>query len=341
MTEPVAVSLGARPLHPRRGPHNPATATPPRRRGSVRRTTTHDSFRPEGVLGPVTLVARGRDLRTDDRDATVLDAATVVVNIDFVGGRLVTAIRAEPPADGLEALVGVRASSGFRGAVDAALPRERATGSVRYQLLDDIPTAVLVSGMALHDAGVRPAPGAAPVAPTQQHADLCAGWATDATILTEIARTGEVPRVTGPAAPQLERVDDPLAWHELAELTAHATRRRRRIDLWRDGAHVAIDAFFRDSHVNGDGEEMVVHEYGVAATLEPETRRFLSCTATVGALPWMECPGAVASATRLAGAPADGLRAWVRDTFTGPSTCTHLNDTLRALEDVPALLARL
>jgi hypothetical protein len=31
----------------------------------------------------------------------------------------------------------------------------------------------------------------------------------------------------------------------------------------------------------------------------------------------------------------------VRDTFTGPTTCTHLNDTLRSLEDVGALLEHL
>jgi hypothetical protein len=37
----------------------------------------------------------------------------------------------------------------------------------------------------------------------------------------------------------------------------------------------------------------------------------------------------------------DGLRREVRKTFVGPSTCTHLNDTLRSFEDVGALLARL
>ena len=55
----------------------------------------------------------------------------------------------------------------------------------------------------------------------------------------------------------------------------------------------------------------------------------------------MECPGAAASATRLRGAPAAGLRAWVRETFVGPPTCTHLNDTLRSLEGVPDLVVAL
>jgi hypothetical protein len=43
----------------------------------------------------------------------------------------------------------------------------------------------------------------------------------------------------------------------------------------------------------------------------------------------------------LAGQPLAGLRAHVRQTLTGTSTCMRLNDTLRALEDVPALLSLL
>ena len=66
---------------------------------------------------------------------------------------------------------------------------------------------------------------------------------------------------------------------------------------------------------------------------------FLSCDANVGVLPWVECPSAAASATRLAGTPAADLRERIRDTFVGTSTCTHLNDTLRALAALPPTLA--
>jgi hypothetical protein len=55
-------------------------------------------------------------------------------------------------------------------------------------------------------------------------------------------------------------------------------------------------------------------------------------------LPWFECPQAAASAARLTGRPLAGLRPAVRAEFLGPTTCTHLNDTLRALEDVAALI---
>ena len=36
-------------------------------------------------------------------------------------------------------------------------------------------------------------------------------------------------------------------------------------------------------------------------------------------LPWMECPGALASAGRLAGIPLSGLRSQVRREWTGAS----------------------
>ena len=59
------------------------------------------------------------------------------------------------------------------------------------------------------------------------------------------------------------------------------------------------------------------------------------------ALPWTECPQALGSAARLVGAPASDLRAVVRRDFVGTSTCTHLNDTLRSLADLPALATAL
>jgi hypothetical protein len=151
-------------------------------------------------------------------------------------------------------------------------------------------------------------------------------------------QTGSPPVVTGPEAPSLTRPDDPLAWHDFSSLSAHGMRRWRRLDVWPEADSIAIECFFRDSHQDPEGLETVVHEYTVRAGLDPSTKRFTHCHADIGALPWEECPGAAASAGRLVGAPAAGLRQWVRETFVGPPTCTHLNDTLRALEDVPVLV---
>ncbi|TVT17443.1 hypothetical protein FNH06_31455 [Amycolatopsis acidiphila] len=74
--------------------------------------------------------------------------------------------------------------------------------------------------------------------------------------------------------------------------------RRSRRIDVRPGPVSTVDVLYRDSYVRPDGLETVIHEYTVAMEIE------------------------------------NGAR----ETFTGTSTCTHLNDTLRALEDVPILL---
>jgi hypothetical protein len=101
---------------------------------------------------------------------------------------------------------------------------------------------------------------------------------------------------------------------------------------------VQVECFFRDSVADIDGVETVVHEYTVRGTVDPATSRFLSCDADAGPLPYPECPSAVNSAHRLEGLTVRELRRTVRSDFVGPSTCTHLNDTLRSMADIPGLI---
>ena len=51
-------------------------------------------------------------------------------------------------------------------------------------------------------------------------------------------------------------------------------RRARRIDVWRDDV-VHVDVFFRDSLMGRGGIETVVHEYTLAATVDPATMTVL------------------------------------------------------------------
>jgi hypothetical protein len=119
-------------------------------------------------------------------------------------------------------------------------------------------------------------------------------------------------------------------------------RRARRHDLRRDGDGVLrIDAFFRDSHMAPDRVETVVHEYTLEAAVDEERGVVLECRATPRVLSWLECPDAAASAGRLAGMQLRVLRPRVRAELIGPTPCTHLNDTLRELEDVLVLTALL
>jgi hypothetical protein len=342
-------------LDPLHGTHDPVDATPDRAPGSVRRTTTIEMLRPDGVRRDLHLHGRGRDLLTAaDGTTTVLDAAAIDVVVDYLDAVSVTALATTPEVPGLEQVLGRAAATGFRAAVDAAIDVEAFRGRPVYQLLDDIPVATLVSGYAVVSAGVLPegetddprpwrrADGMAEL----QVADLCAGFQSGGTIMRareDGTRLGGG-AVTGPLAPSVERPDDPWAWHEFGPLVPDGMRRRRRIDVRRspdDPALVEVDAFFRDSHLGEDGYETIVHEYVIDAAVDTRSLTFVRATATPRVLPWYECPQAAASAGRLVGRPLVGLRPSVRAEFLGPTTCTHLNDTLRALEDVGALIRSL
>lgn len=318
------------------GPHDPVLATPDRARCSVRRTSTIDTRYPEGIAGPVRRVdGRARDIWTDaDGKAHLVAQARLDVELDS-GTRAVRSIASDPPDDALQELLGAPAAGGFRARVDRHLPHLTETGGLLYLLLDDLPGASLVAGYAMLHAGV--VSHSRDDRFLQAQADLCAGWAADGFLLNHVRDHGSPPRGGGPPAPALEREDDPDAWHDTDPLPPHGMRRRRRLDVSRSGELLAVDVHFRDTHVDAEGRESIVHEYAVAATVDPATWLVVESAAEPRVLPWRECPGAAASATRVAGRPVTELRPWVRATFTGTSTCTHLNDTLRGLADVPAL----
>jgi hypothetical protein len=295
------------------------------------------------VKGDIRLVATGRDLRTAPSGQTeVIDAARVELLVAYGQGRRVVTIESDPARPELAALAGGGTAGGFRAAIDSALPGERERGSLVYQLLDDVPTAVLVNGYAVSIAlspaerrEVRRGAG------SKVNPDLCAGWRVGGTMMREIEESGLPPVFRGPPAGQLGPADDPMAWHRIAPLPPTSMRRARCIDVWRDGGTFAVDAFFRDSHVDGEGVEEIVHEYSVRGAVDSMTLRFSDIGAEIGALPYGDCHAAASSAERLVGVPVAELRDRVRRDFTGPATCTHLNDTLRALEDLPALIAAL
>jgi hypothetical protein len=316
----------------------------------VRRTATVDILRPNGVDAELVLVGRGRDLLTDvDGTTRVLDTAEVEATIDYVEAQRVTAISSTPVISGLDQLVGRSASTGFRAAIDVAVAGHDVIGRVVYQLLDDLPVATLISGYAPQHARAQAGTWAdeqrrTPLQKTApeglamlQQADLCAGWKAGGTIMQGFAENNP-PVVTGPDAPSLDDGDDPLAWHELpGPLPVQGMRRRRRIDVAAtDDGTWAVDAHFRDSYRDEEGET-VVHEYTVVGHVDPDSLVVLDAEATPRVLPWFECPEAAASAGRLAGRTLDSLRAGVRAEFLGATTCTHLNDMLRALADVGVL----
>jgi hypothetical protein len=319
------------PLHPLHGIHEPTAGSPHRPPGSVRRTTSMDMVRRDG-LDPLLLTGAARDIRTEsDGRTTELARATLTATVRMTT-RTIGSIDTDPAFDGLTELVGAPALGGFRAAVDAAAPTLRRDRAPVYTLLDDVPVTTLISGHALGASGAVGAMQSGYRPP----ADGCAGFVSGGLLLSSFAE-GDPVIATGPVAPDLLGTD-PDAWHPMATLPPHAMRRRRRVDVRRTDDLVAVDAMFRDTYVRGDGVETIVHEYTLTATVDPRDGRIVEAAATPRVLPWQECPGAVASAARIAGMTLSELHSRVRRELTGTSTCTHLNDLLRSVGDVTALL---
>lgn len=340
----MAMSTGGlRYLDPRHGTHEPTVGTPPRRPGSIRRTTSVDAQRPRGVATGLRLAGIGRDLLTGlDGQGQVVSSASSTVTVAYTAGPVVTSVTTSPEVPGVQALVGRVASTGFRAVIDESVEAKR--GSLLYLLLDETPASTLVSGYAVGHAASRGQLEAEelsrlrPPGPPLQVPDLCAGFQVGGVIQQNLESKGRAPLVTGPDATPLVDGSDPLSWHQMPTLRPDEMRRVRRHDLWRDVQGILhADVFFRDSHMAADGLETIIHEYTVVATVSQDASAILTCEATPRVLPWLECPQAAASARRLAGMQVFGLRPRVRAELVGPTTCTHLNDALRELEDAVIL----
>jgi hypothetical protein len=315
------------------GIHHPSISTPPRSPNSIRRTATTTASRPFGLDGPLVLLGVCRDISTDATGTGhVLGQARYEARLDFHGARVVESLSTEPTVD-VSTLIGMSAASGFRAMLEEALPAERSARSRLYLLLDDIPVVTLVSGYALSWASAQ-TPRKAEL--LLGNIDICSGWRDGGTIIEAIRTSEGVPVVTGPLAPPLTSTDE-IAWHSLPALPPHGMRRHRRLDLVPADGRLAIDAFFRDTHMSPQGHETVIHEYTVAGFAVGDELELVELDARPRVLPWLECPLAAESAVRLNGRRAGELRHLVRREFTGISTCTHLNDTLRSLEDIVAL----
>jgi len=330
-----------RPLWP--GTIGPVGSSPDRVPGSVRRTSSVDILWPDGAAGPLHLIGLGRDLitRRSVGDTEVADVGHLDVTVTMPS-RAIAKATLDPDEHGLVSwLTGHGGHFRTRRQLDRDHPDFVAAGSVAALLIDEIPAATLISGSSMVRGGFVRREGRESGVAT----GVCAGWIEGGSMHVALASLpffGE-----GPPAPLLTRTEDPLAWHEEPALALNAMRRRRRIDVRRgatDDAQVDVDVFFRDSiveDVDGHDVETVIHEYGIDARVDRATRRIVSIAAIAHVLPGPECPSAVASAQRLVGMSADDVRAHVRDEFRGTTTCTHLNDALRSIGDLGALLSLL
>ncbi len=307
-----------------------------RRPSSVRRTTTIDMTWPRGPAGPLHMAGLGRDLATSgDRTTDVLDHAVLDAALDT--SRVLTSVMIAPHVVDLTALAGHPVGSGYRRRLATAVPAERGAGTLVHLLLDDLVGASIVSDFALRSWHLY---DETPNSRTPRRmVGLCTGFTEGSTALhPDGTSTGR--HMTLAVAPLTDDVD-PVGWHAIPAVDGVTMRRARRLDVWTADGKVVVDAMFQDSSSDPAGERRAVHEYRIALTADIGSGRITTLDATPRTLPYQECPFATASLDRLLGTPLRELRDSVPSVLRGTAGCTHLNDALRGLSDLPGLLSRL
>ena len=322
-------------------PVGPVDATPPRRPGSLRRTTTIDMTWADGLGTTLTLSGRGRDLLTDAAgEAEVLGEQRVEVTVtpERRVERLVITDVGTGATEELPQLLGVSAMGGFRTAIERLAPGVIDAHAPSSLLVDDTPGATLISGFAFSRWTELPVLLEAARANGQVRSmeGICTGFMPGSSGLAPdgTSRWSHRTRAVRPLADDA----DPLAWHEVPEVTGTAMRRMRRIDVWLEDDLIRVDAMFQDSSTTPSGGREAVHEYTLQGEASLRTLELTRVEPVARVLPYAECPLAVRQVDRLLGVRLGDLRAVVLDRLKGTAGCTHLNDALRALADVPHLV---
>jgi hypothetical protein len=323
-------------------PRKTANPAPVRPAHSVRRTSSIDVSWPDGDQGDRLFIGRVRDYRTSASGAPgkVLDEAEFRARLAL--DKTITSITSTPPHAGIANLVGVRGGNHLRLFIKETMPELISEGAPVYLALDDISGTALVSAFAwsqwhenwqeMMRSRMKPEEFDKLLA---ERVNVCWGLQEGNSGVST-----SPPKDVGQAeAGDVRNPADPKGWHELPENDGPGFRRARRIDVTRDDAKglIHIDAAFQDSAARKDGGRVAIHEYNLAVTADAETLEILSLQPEARILPFSECPGAVHNTQRLVGSRISDIREEVIANLRGPQGCTHLNDALRALAEVPKL----
>jgi fluoride ion exporter CrcB/FEX len=295
---------------------------------------------PGGMGTQLRLDGRARDaLTTADGELEVLARAELSCGV--TSERIVEEIATTPPLAGIGGLIGARAGGNLRRAITEAVPEETDAGRPIALLLDDLAGASLIAGVVMilfADANPDLAERIR-TASSRQVEGICSGFRPGSTALNADGTVNGT-RQAMAVVPPLVDPADPNGWHVPVPHPAMATQRARRIDVWREDDELVIDAMFRDSAWDPAGIESAIHEYQLLARAGPDGL-LRSVDAIPRVLPYTECSGAAANASWLTGTEVGALRRVVLERLKGPDCCTHLNDALRSLAEVPILAAAL
>lgn len=310
----------------------------------MRRTSSIDITWPDGTGAPASVRGRARDVYTAFAGASPTCLAEDGFFARASEDREILSIDCEPKRERISELLHLPAGASLRQTLAACLPDEREAGSPLYLLLDDLPAAILVAPWVWARWGIDNLEHRVSSEQRIQFIQsyqasiegVCIGFRPGSSALTaDPGKTrGHKPVVS------VVHPADPAGWHSLPHDDGMSMRRVRRIDVWRDDL-IRIDASFQDSGSVPDGGRVAVHEYTVRVTADPVALNVLSVDAVPHVLPHPECPAAVDNVAGVVGCPLPDLRRIVPKMLRRTAGCTHLNDALRALSEVPQLLQSL
>ncbi|MCB2051036.1 MAG: DUF2889 domain-containing protein [Novosphingobium sp.] len=319
----------------------PSGVSPLRRPGSVRRTMTIDATWPGGGQGVGRFTGVCRDVFTDLSGGAPQEIEKASIEV-MVRDRLLEQASCVPAHPAIGQLVGARAGGQSRSVIGAALPEEKRRAAPLYLLLDDLAGASLVAqwAWALNSPIWEHLGEEERKAKRAGMVGVCMGLrpGSDAMGPDGVPMDGRNTSEVGP----LINPHDPDGWHPLQEYDELNFRRARRIDVWREGDLLHINSFFQDSACEpGMKNRLAVHEYLIEATVDWHSGCLLDISARPGTLPYADCRAAPVNLTHLIGEPLAGFREKVLLTLPRTAGCTHLNDMMRALAEVPALAEHL
>jgi len=286
------------------------------------------------------MTGRARDLLTPADGQKPRELAVGGFRIMASARREIMSIETSPGDPRAKELIGVRAGGASRRALAETLGDIE--GSPLFQLLDDFAGASLVAGWIwsrwIEDWFSRTNRSAASSTAGRNGVmdNICTGFAAGASSFLPDGSPDNINQSNAEVGP-LENPDDAVGWHIMPHQSGPQKRRARRIDLWREGGLIKVDAGFQDAGSTPNGGRTAVHEYQVYAEIDEASMTLSALQALPLILPYRECPGASVKASRLVGQPVAGLRQSVLDELAGTNGCTHLNDVLRGLADVPLL----
>ena len=306
---------------------------------SLRRTASLFSQWPSGLEGPVVIRGRARDLFTGEDVAAPIVRAEDSLQLRLSSERLIETMEASRRSPDLARFVGLHPGGPLRKAMAESLSDEVASSTLLHRLLDDLAAVSFVTTHAwaawLPDWVERFRAAGLASRIDRDVTGVCYGFRPGSSVLADGGRGRIEGQSRVPAPPPL-RADDSHAWHRLETATGPNQMRTRRVDIWLDDGLLRVDSSFQDSAAQPETADtrLVFHEYQIAAVVEPRTFTLMEIKVTPTVLPYGECVGAASSAQRMVGASLRDFRRMVPATLPGAAGCTHLNDMMRALQDV-------